>query len=98
MRRSRGGGDDARRHLSGPKRPHLLELRLAAEVAEQEGLQYISTSDKLQRAQLAVYIADPTRVLHSVQIQQRIAWRRATLVAAPLGRSGLERECQPLRS
>ncbi|MFE6905199.1 hypothetical protein [Streptomyces erythrochromogenes] len=69
-------------------------------MVEQEGLQFISTfnSDKLQRAQLAVYIADPTRVLHSVQNQQRIARRRATLTAAPLGRSGLERECQPLRS
>ncbi|MGG7569985.1 hypothetical protein [Streptomyces sirii] len=34
--------------------------------------------DESDRGQLAVYIADPTRVLHSVQIQQRIARRRLT--------------------
>ncbi|MEW1633654.1 dsDNA nuclease domain-containing protein [Streptomyces sp. NPDC093801] len=34
--------------------------------------------DESDRGQLAVYIADPARVLHSVQIQQRIARRRLT--------------------
>ncbi|MFD5513628.1 DUF4297 domain-containing protein, partial [Streptomyces sp. NPDC127051] len=37
-----------------------------------------SNRDESDRGQLAVYIADPTRVLHSVQIQQRIARRRLT--------------------
>ncbi|MGY5128258.1 hypothetical protein [Streptomyces nigrescens] len=34
--------------------------------------------DESDRGQFAVYLADPTRVLHSVQIQQRIARRRLT--------------------
>ncbi|MFD9288433.1 dsDNA nuclease domain-containing protein [Streptomyces sp. NPDC060030] len=37
-----------------------------------------SNRDERDRGQLAVYLADPTRVFHSVQIQQRIARRRLT--------------------
>ncbi|MFD6888237.1 hypothetical protein [Streptomyces sp. NPDC059957] len=43
-----------------------------------------SNRDESDRGQLAVYIADPTRVLHSVQIQQRIA-RRSSRAGTPPG-------------